>query len=123
MSNSITASETTFIELRYNGGVRTLISNPLYISEYVVDIVKRAIKDFIEQYEFKKSKNLEPLGIVWYIDEGLNGAGLVQGLFDGEIKNVAEIINIPFYYDLGENEEEEEIQKVFPNYVYKENYY
>ena len=50
-----------------------------------------------------------------------NRFSLAQSLFNGEIKNKVDYIGIPYYYDLGENETEEEIQEVFPDYEYKDN--
>lgn len=117
MSNHVTATQTQFILLYYPDGVKTLVPTFDYAVSAVKEAILDAIKYFIEDYEEDS-----PCGIVWHIDSMLNGRfSLAQGLFNGEIKNHVDHVGIPFYYDLGENETEEEIREVFPAYECKDN--
>ena len=117
MSNHITASESQFILLEYINGIKTLVPTFDWLPEAIREAIQKAINYFIEDFDPES-----PCGVVWHIDSMLNSRfSLAQSLFNGEIKNKADYIGIPYYYDLGENETEEEIQEVFPDYEYKDN--
>ena len=117
MSNHITAAESKLILLEYANGVKTLVPTFDWLPEAIKEAIQKAINYFVEEFDPDSS-----CGVVWNIDSMLNSRfSLAQSLFNGEIRNKVEYIGIPYYYDLGENETEEEIREVFPDYEYKDN--
>lgn len=117
MSNHITAAESKFILLEYVNGIKTLVPTFDWLPEVVKQAIQNAINHFVEDFD----PDLH-CGVVWHIDSMLNNRfSLAQSLFNGEIKNKVYYIGIPYYYDLGENETEKDIQEVFPDYEYKDN--
>ena len=63
---------------------------------------KQVIKQIIKEHKIK----MDDKDLITYISK---------------IKNHVDYVGIPYHYDLGENETEEEIQKVFPEYKYQKN--
>ena len=117
MSNHITAAESKFILLEYVNGIKTLVPTFDWLPEAIKEAIQKAINYFVEDFDPDS-----PCGVVWNIDLMLNNRfSLAQSLFNGEIKNKVYYIGIPYYYDLGENETEKDIQEVFPDYEYKDN--
>ena len=120
MSNHITATQSKLIILCYKGGVFTFVPTFDYKRSYVENCIKERIEYFKDNYQYFEDS---PCGITWNIDSLLNGLGLAQTMMyeDNNMTGRSFCICIPYYYDLGENETEEDVQKYYANYKYKKN--
>lgn len=109
MSNHRTASWGFLLILKYSNGVKTLVPIIEYNKDYALEIINNAIKEKEDC-------------VVWNIDYCLNYKLETAQYFLPESFNdfsIGEIIEINRPYDLGENEEVEDVQKFYPNYYWR----
>lgn len=110
MSNHRTASWGFLLILKYSNGVKTLVPIVEWSKDYALKEINKAIK---------KGENGNC--VVWNIDYCLNYNLETSQYFLPESFNdfsIGEVIEINRPYDLGENEEVEDVQKFYPNYYW-----
>lgn len=116
MSNHITATQSKLVVICYGDGVRTIVPTLDWEKSYIIESIHKAIKYFKEDYEEDS-----PCGIVWHIDSMLNSIGTSQCMINADFKIPMNYIDLPYRYDLGENETEKDVQNYYKNYKYKKN--
>ena len=125
MANHITATENKLLILEYTNGIRTVIIGHGYNSKFVMNSIMERIQKRQEEIIHDIEKDLKEdgyvsCGYVWHIDSDLNfDYNLSQCLIGpNDLLERADIYKLPFPYDLGENEEIEDILKYYPDYKY-----
>lgn len=125
MSNHKTALHNETILIVWSNGVYTLIPCNDYkanaIKSHIINSLKEWKQDRDEQLEYLKTdKDYGVCGIVWHLDSLLNYTFGLQQLMLREIDDIlpTRFIQIGEPYDLGENETEQEMRKLYTNYKY-----
>lgn len=116
MSNRITATQSELVVICYGDGVRTVVPTLDWKKSYIIENIHKAIKYFKEDYEEDSH-----IGVVWHIDSMLNSIGTSQCMINANFKIPMHYIDLPYRYDLGENETEKDVQNYYKNYKYIKN--
>lgn len=116
MSNHITAIQSKLIVICYADGVRTVVPTLDWSKAYVIDRIHRAVEYFKQDYDDDTH-----IGVVWHIDSVLNGLGTSQCMVNAKFNSPMHYIDLPYRYDLGENETEEDVKIFYKNYKYIKN--
>lgn len=111
MSNHISPSEVEMVILKFKNDVKVLVN----CNDWSKKVIKKVVEN--EVYNFKITQESS---LVWELESSLQyDFGLTMALLDkNDILSRVEVIEIPYPYDLGEQETEADIQKLYPEYKY-----
>lgn len=111
MSNHLVASNVKYVQLNYNNGIQTTIASGVYSVEYIKERIDNAVKEYMENTAVTKEDEEDVCGITWHIDYECNyNLDTVQMFI--VVPKPDYIFYIPFYYDLGENEDWDTVHKL-----------
>ena len=116
MSNHITATQSKLVVICYADGIVTVVPTLGWAKSYIIEKINKAMEYFKKDYEEDSH-----IGVTWHIDSMLNSIGTSQCMINADFDIPMHYIDLPYRYDLGENETEKDVQNYYKNYKYKKN--
>lgn len=126
MSNHRSAMDTQTILLQWSNNVRTLIVCPTYQGLTIMHRIINELPSWVKDRDRRISEEFDmdcgyPCCIVWDLEYLLNYEYDLAMMFlypEDVISHPTVILELDEPYDLGEQETVEDIQEIYPDYVY-----